>query len=301
MPYTIGDARRDAAARIAAISETAFLDTDWLLGTILDQDRATLLAHLDSPMPPDVLARFDEWVARAEAGEPIAYILGRRGFYDLEFEVTPAVLIPRPETELLLEEALKWADANTDKIAHLHAADIGTGSGALGITFGAHAPRWHVSAVDVSASALAVAARNRARIDTDTLNLAERIRFHKGDLLAPLIAAIETGTLPRIDLLMANLPYIPHAVLDDLAVAQWEPRLALDGGDDGLSLVRRLLTDAPRVLADQALILLEIGSGQGDAALEAVRAHLPADGVRDARILKDYAFHDRIARVEWAM
>lgn len=275
------DARQAAIERLRAVSDTPALDADLLLCEALGIERAALLAHLDRPLPEAAGAQFSLWLARAAEGEPIAYLLGRRGFYDRDFAVTPAVLIPRPETELLLEQALDWAEHHPVRLA----ADIGTGSGALAVTFAAHAPHTQVVAVDVSAEALAVARANAARH-----SVAERITFLHGDLLAPLI---ERGLRP--DLIMANLPYIPAGELPALAVTRFEPRLALDGGPDGLDLVRRLLAEAQPLCAPGALLLLEIGAGQGAAALAAVRTCWP-NAV--AGVLPDYAGHDRVLRVE---
>ncbi len=278
--HRLRDVRRAAVKRLHAVSESAALDADLLLGAALGVERAWLLAHLDDSMPEAAAQTFAAWLDRAAAGEPIAYILGARGFYDREFAVTPAVLIPRPETELLLEQALAWAKHHPVRLA----ADIGTGSGALAVTFAAHHPETQVMAVDVSPEALAVAEGNAVRH-----GVSERVSFMQGDLLGPLM---EHGLQP--DLIMANLPYIPGGDLPALAVARWEPRLALDGGPDGLDLVRRLLRQARSVCPPGALLLLEIGAGQGAAALQAAHDLLaPAE----AAVLPDYAGHDRIVRI----
>lgn len=274
------DARREAVERLRAVSETPALDADLLLCAALGVERAFLLAHLDDPLAEAAAAQFEAWLARAAVGEPVAYILGVRGFYDREFIVTPDVLIPRPETELLLEQALAWAEDHPVRLA----ADIGTGSGALAVTFAAHVPSAQVVAVDISPAALAVAQANTARH-----GVSERITFLHGDLLAPLL---ERGLPPN--LIMANLPYIPSSDLPALAVTGHEPSLALDGGPDGLDLVRRLLAQAVDLCQPGALLLLEIGAGQGEAALAAVRAIWPA---AEAAVLLDYAGHDRIVRV----
>ena len=274
------DARRESVERLRAVSETPALDADLLLCAALGVERAWLLAHLDDPLAEAAAAQFAGWLARAAAGEPIAYILGVRGFYDREFTVTPAVLIPRPETELLLEQALAWAKTHPLRLA----ADIGTGSGALAVTFAAHVPSAQVVAVDISPAALGV-----ARANAERHGIGDRVLFLHGDLLAPLI---ERGLRP--DLVMANLPYIPSGDLPALAVTKHEPVLALDGGADGLGLVRRLLAQSAEICAPGALLLLEIGAGQGEAALAAVRAIWPA---AEAAVLPDYAGHDRIVRV----
>lgn len=254
------------------------LDAHVLLGEVLGVERAYLLAHPEAELTAEQAERFEAWVARCAAGEPVAYILGRRAFYDRDFFVTPDVLIPRPETELLLENALAWAG---DRV--LTAADVGTGSGALAVTLAANKANVQVHAVDVSAAALAVARKNAAAAGVE-------VQFYKGDLLTPLV---ERGI--KLDLVMANLPYIASDEVPTLAVSRYEPVLALDGGGDGLELVRRLLAQVPQVANAGALVLLEIGAGQGAATLDLVRAALP--GAR-AELLLDYAGHDRIVRAE---
>lgn len=253
------------------------LDAHVLLSEALGADRAYVLAHPEVVPTPEQADRFRAWLERAAAGEPIAYLIGRRAFYDRDFRVTPAVLIPRPETELLLEQALTWAKTRPS----LRAVDVGTGSGALAVTFAALVPHADVCAVDISAAALAVARNNAERH-------AARVTFAQGDLLAPFLPAH-----PRFDLIMANLPYIASDEVPTLAVSRTEPILALDGGGDGLDLIRRLITQIPHATAPHALILLEIGAGQGAAALDIAGALRPAS----AEVLPDYAGHDRIVKI----
>ena len=194
------DVLLDARGRIDA------LDAHVLLCALLGVDRAALIAHPETALTDDQAAAFADYVARCAAGEPVAYILGRRAFYDRDFTVTPDVLIPRPETELLLEQALDWTGDRS-----LTAADIGTGSGALAVTLAALRPNSTVHAVDASAAALAVARINAERYGAP-------VTFQQGDLLKPLIDA---GI--KLDLIMANLPYIPSGDLPDLAVSRYEP------------------------------------------------------------------------------
>lgn len=269
---TVGEALRSAQQRIDA------LDAHVLLGAALGVDRAYLLAHPEAPLSPEQAERFTEFVSRCAAGEPVAYILGRRAFYDRDFTVTPDVLIPRPETELLLEQALAWA-ADRPVVA----ADIGTGSGALAVTLAANRPQATVYAVDISWAALAVARGNAERHRAP-------VTFLEGDLLAPLL-----DRDVKLDLIMANLPYVPGNLLPSLPVSQYEPHLALDGGADGLDVIRRLLAQIPSAANPGALVLLEIGAGQGAAALELVEAALTP---RRAELILDYAGLDRIIRAE---
>lgn len=275
---TIREGLNKAIRQLQPVSESASLDAQILLAEALGKNRAYVLAHGDDALTPEQQARFDGWIQRRAAGEPVAYILGRRAFYDREFAVAPGVLIPRPETELLLEAALEIAA----RLPECTAADIGTGSGALAVTFAANQPGARVYAVDVSPQALEIARRNAAAHGV-------HVTFFEGDLLIPLI---EHGI--RINLLMANLPYIPRDELAALAVSQYEPHLALDGGPDGLDLMRRLLRDLRRICDPGALALLEIGADQGAAAL-ALAHELAAP--QQAEILRDYAGLDRIVRL----
>jgi release factor glutamine methyltransferase len=268
----------DAARAALAASPSASLDAQVLLAYALGVERSHLFAHPEDTLTPDQAAAYDSLVAQCAAGLPVAYATGRRAFYDRDFLVTPDVLIPRPETEHLLEAAMAACDATTPIIA----ADIGTGSGILAVTFAAHRPLAAMHAVDASAAALDVARQNAARH-------AVPVGFHQGDLAAPLAAA---GV--RVDLLMANLPYIPTGDLAALAVARSEPLLALDGGPDGLDLVRRLLDQAPAVCRPGALLLLEIGAGQGEAAAAIARARWPGASIR---VTPDYAGHDRLLHI----
>ncbi len=270
-----------ARAALAAAADTEPLDAPVLLAHVLGADRASLLAHPERPLTQSQAERFRALVARRAAGEPIPYLVGTRAFYDATLRVSPDVLIPRPETEHLVEAALAWAAGRGDLVV----ADVGTGSGAIALVLAKHLPDAQVWALDISPAALAVARANAQEYDWG-----QRVRVVQGDLLQPLIDA---GV--RSDLIAANLPYIPSRDVDGLPVARYEPRLALDGGPDGLALIRRLLGQAPRVLAPGGLLLLEIGAGQGAAVSELARAALPGSAVR---LLTDYAGHARIVRIE---
>lgn len=275
---TIQQALLHARQQLPA-STSASLDAQVLLCEVLGVERPYLFAHPEQPLTAEQQAHYRSLIKRRAQGQPVAYILGWRAFYDLELTVTPDVLIPRPETELLLEEALRFANGRRG----LAAADIGTGSGALAVAFARHHPAAQVYAVDISAPALTVARRNATRYGAG-------VQFLQGDLLGPLL---ERGL--RVHLLMANLPYIATDELAALEVARHEPRLALDGGPDGLDMVRRLLAAASQVCHPGALLLLEIGAGQGAAAAELAHQHLPGASVE---VLPDYAGHDRILRAQ---
>lgn len=278
MIMTIREALIQATAQFTGMGSPR-LDAQILLATVLGMDKSFLSAHDDEDLSQAQEEAFGALVGRRAAGEPIAYILGKKAFWDLEFVVTPAVLIPRPETEHLIEAALDWAKGREDLVL----ADIGTGSGAIAVTMAKHLPKAMVHAVDISAAALAIAKKN-AELNAVVLS------FHEGSLGQPLI---EAGI--RLDMLLANLPYIARDEVPALAVSEFEPSLALDGGADGLDFVRELLRQAPNICKDEALILLEIGMEQGQAVLDYAAQVLP---LKSAAIIKDLAGLDRIVRLE---
>jgi release factor glutamine methyltransferase len=239
--------------------------------------RVQLYTHFDRPLAAEELAALRELVRRRQAGEPVAYLTGKKEFWSLDLRVDSRVLVPRPDTETLVEVALDLLP----KAEPRRVADIGTGSGAVALALKRERPEADVVAVDRSPDALAVARANALR-----LGLA--VRFVEGDLLAPLV-----GEAP-FDLLTANLPYIPTADLADLAPeVHSEPRLAIDGGADGLDLIRRLLADGAGVrnaLAPGAAVALEIGVGQAGT----VAGLLRAAGLVDPVIRCDLAGRERV-------
>lgn len=254
-----------------------------LLAHALGTSKEWVIAHDDELIAPEAHARFLALVQRVVAREPLAYVLGHRPFYDLDLLVDARVLIPRPETEALVDLAL--VALREVSAAPFACVDVGTGSGAIAIAIAKHAPTARVLATDLSREALHVARANAARYA-----LSERIAFVQADLLAPLAA------LPPV--IVANLPYVAHAEIEALPpeIRAHEPRLALDGGEDGLALVRRLLTQiAQRVREGRGVAwhaaFLEIGAAQGAAALEAARALLPE---AHASVQRDLAGLDRV-------
>lgn len=254
-----------------------------LLAHALGTSKEWVIAHDDELIAPEAHARFLALVQRVVAREPLAYVLGHRPFYDLDLLVDARVLIPRPETEALVDLAL--VALREVSAASFACVDVGTGSGAIAIAIAKHAPTARVLATDLSREALHVARANAARYA-----LSERIAFVQADLLAPLAA------LPPV--IVANLPYVAHAEIEALPpeIRAHEPRLALDGGEDGLALVRRLLTQiAQRVREGRGVAwhaaFLEIGAAQGAAALEAARALLPE---AHASVQRDLAGLDRV-------
>jgi len=222
---------------------------------------ASVLAHAERDVPPQANAMFADWAARRRAGEPIAYLLGRREFYGLMLGITPAVLIPRPETELLVDRALaQIADSDQARVA-----DLGTGSGAVALAIKSHRPRVHVVATEASAEALEVARRNAAR-----LSLA--IELRQGRWFEPLAGE-------RFDLIVSNPPYVayndPHLSRGDL---RFEPRAALVAGPDGLQALRSIADGSAPHLRPGGWLLLEHGFGQ-DAPLREFLAHAGFEGI----------------------
>jgi release factor glutamine methyltransferase len=270
------------SSRLAGVSDTAPIDAQVLLAHLIDRPRAWVLAHPEAGLTLAQQRALDAALARLEGGEPLPYVLGHWEFYGLDFTVTPDVLIPRPETELLVEMAL--ADAEW-QMADGRALDLGTGSGCIAVALAVHAPAARFLASDCSLGALAIAQRNAHRHAVD-----DRIQF----LCADLFSSFASAPSPVFSLVTANLPYIPTPTLHTLNVFGKEPTLALDGGPDGLALIRQLLTDAPRVLAPRGLLLLEIEASQGDSAKALARAAFPD---ARARLLKDLAGHDRLLEI----
>lgn len=260
-------ARRQLEAAGLSPADAA-LDAEVLARHILDWDRADLIVRGRDPEPPDFSARLAALVERRVTREPVAQIIGRREFWGLEFEITPDVLIPRPETELIIEEAITFAAAHP---CH-DVVDVGTGSGCLAVTIAHALPAVRVTAVDVSPGALTVAKRNAERHGID-----ERVTFTRGDVLA--------GFSGRVDLIVSNPPYVPEADAASMQedVVRYEPYVALFGGSTGLEVIERLLGQAPAHLAPHGQLIVEFGFGQA----ERVKALAEAAGWRTVRIRED--------------
>ncbi len=241
---------------LAGISPAAAaLDAEVLARHLLGWDRAALVARWRDPAPADFHVRLQPLIARRSNREPVAYITGEREFWGLDLEVTPDVLIPRPETELVVEQALQLAE---DEGTPASVVDVGTGSGAIAIALASEWPAARITATDLSAAALAVAARNARRH-----GVAERLGFVQADLF--------DDRVPVADLIVSNPPYVPDAHRPSLQpeVSRHEPALALFGGPEGLALVRRLLDAAPSYLAPGGTFIMEFGDGQEAGVLAA--------------------------------
>ncbi len=267
---TLRQAIDDASLHIAR------RDAELLLAHLLQQPRAFLLAHPEAPLPSALQATFKTLIARRAAHEPLQYITGNQEFYGLDFHVDPAVLIPRPETEHLVEAILLWATQFHDEHT-LQIADVGTGSGAIAIALATHLAGAHFYATDISTAALEVA-RHNAR----THGRENRIEFLHCDLLEGLNERFAQGL--RLDAVLSNPPYVPA---DDAATMQpevvhHEPHTALFAGADGLNIYRRLIPAAHAALRSQGLLVLEIGYGQRDAIANLLT------GWHNVRFLDDY-------------
>jgi release factor glutamine methyltransferase len=223
------------------------LESELLLGMVLGLKRVQLYINFERPVEEKELAAFRELVRRRAKHEPVAYIMGAKEFYKLSFKVSPDTLIPRPETEHLVDEALRLAKAMESQ--SIRVADVGCGSGAIALSLAANLPPAQVEATDISPGALAVARENAKE-----LGLEDRVSFWEGDLARPL------ENSEPFQLILSNLPYVPSPDMASLPpdVAQYEPKTALDGGPDGLSLFRRLLPQAQKLLCPEGRILLEI-------------------------------------------
>ncbi len=276
----IRDTLREATRLLTeAGSDEAALESELLMMHTLGADRAHLYQRLADELPVAAEADFRELLARRLRHEPAAYLTGHREFFGLEFEVTPAAIIPRPETETLVELALAFARGLPAGGA-LTVADVGAGCGAIAVAMAHALPDARVIAIDISEEALALASRNAKRH-----GVAARIRFAHGDLLAPLRRPV--------DIIAANLPDVRTADWQDCPpeMREHEPRAGLDGGPDGLREIRRLLTQAPDCLRPGGALFAEIGDEQGEAARQAARESFPE---AEIRIEKDLAGRDRV-------
>jgi release factor glutamine methyltransferase len=275
---TWGDARRDAIARLrgGADPATAALDADLLLAFALGVTKEELFAHPERSLSSDDDARFAGLVERRRAGEPVAYLRGFKEFYGQRFRVDRRVLIPRPETETLVDEARRFIRGRA-----LTVVDVGTGSGAIACAIAMTEPRVRVIATDASADALAVAEANAL-----ALGVADRVELRQGDLLVPVAE--------RVEVVCANLPYLRDDALDALVGERtslaFEPRAAVVAGPDGLDVIRRCVADLPRVLVTAGAAFFECDPPQAPA----VAALLEGQGMR-TRIVRDLGGSERLA------
>lgn len=256
--HNAGDWLKFARQRLKN-TEDGGLTAQVILAHVLGKSREFILAHPEYVLEEEQLEHLENLITRLERGEPLAYLTGKREFYGLTFWVSPAVLIPRPETELLVEKALGWLKRNPNR---RRAADVGSGSGCIAGTLAYHVPDLKCVTVERSWPALQIARQN-----FEKLQVSHRVYVMLGNLMDAV------GGM--FDLVCANLPYIPTKELAQLAVSRFEPWLALDGGYDGLDWIAALIEDSKRWLAKSGLLLLEIEAGQAEKVAQLVHLNLP--------------------------
>lgn len=278
--WTVARVLRWAAEDLArrGLEDSPRLDAELLLSHAIGLDRVQLIVDSARPLAAEELARYRELMVRRRRSEPIAYILGEREFYGLRFSVNRHVLIPRPDTETLVNVAL-----GRTRGRHLHgrAIDVCTGSGCVAIAFAKERPTWQVTGTDISEEALAVARHNALRLGTIW-----NLDFRLCDLLA------DVGAERCFDLIMANPPYVPDAEIPTLSadVKNHEPHGALRGGPDGLSLIRRLVKAAPALLAPGGVLAIEVGAGQAERVAKGLKAY----GFSEVQQERDYGSIERV-------
>jgi release factor glutamine methyltransferase len=271
-------AERLRAGASATAAASAALDAGLLLAHTLRTTRVRLMSEAERAVEPDAVGRYRALIERRARGEPLAYLTGIREFWSLPLRVSRAVLVPRPETELLVERALALRAVSEGRVV-----DLGTGSGAIALALARERPHWLVTATDISMEALAVARANAAELQLTGID------FRQGSWFAPLGGA-------RFDLIVSNPPYVAadDAVLEDPALAH-EPRLALTPGADALRCLREIARDAPQHLEPGGWLLLEHGAAQAAA----VRQELVLAGCRSVRSHRDLAGHERITEGQY--
>ena len=277
-PFSVGHVLQEASVHLRAVSDVPRVEAEILLTHVLGASRSILLTHPERPLMEDQVTRYRALVDDRMLGYPLPHLTGGVGFYGLDIEVTPEVMIPRPETETLVELAL--AHRPTTVI------DVGTGSGCIAVALAKHLPELTAYAIDISRPALAVARRNAERHGVD-----DRIQFVVGDLL--------DRRPPPVDLIVSNPPYVSADEWASLpsSIRHHEPYLALDGGPDGLEVIRRLLSQAQGLLEPGGAILVEIGADQGDDVREIARTCFPWEGTL-VRVHPDLAGRDRVLEVQ---
>ena len=272
----------DITTQLSPISDTPALDASVLIAHVVNKPRTWVMAHPELVPTAEQQMRLSDSLGRLERGESFPYVLGHWEFFGLDFEVTPDVLIPRPETELLVEKAIAWLQGSR---VSKTIADVGTGSGAIAVSIAVNVPDAHILATDISDQALKVAQKNAIKFD-----VVNQIDFVQCDLLPSALESRPT----HFDLICANLPYIPTETLHKLPIFGREPTLALDGGSDGLAPIRCLLNIAPDWLAPNGRMLLEIESTRG---LQARNLAYDLFSQASIHLYQDLAGQDRLLEI----
>jgi release factor glutamine methyltransferase len=276
---TVDEALRLGIKSLTSCSFSPRLDSEVLLAHALGVGRATLLARLNDDLPLEALHCYERAMSRRSRSEPVAYITGHKEFYGLDLLITPDVLVPRPETESVVDACLELLPEG--EVSQL--ADIGTGSGAILVACGTKRPHARLFGTDISPAAIEVACANCARH-----GLASRTGLYTGNLLEPLVGF-------SFDVIAANLPYVPPGEADP-EVATWEPKVAVfGGGDDGTAVIRSFLQQAPAFVSPGGRVVMETAHSQGDVVSKLARLAFPAATVE---VRKDLAGYDRIITVQ---
>jgi release factor glutamine methyltransferase len=265
--------------RLKNISGSFQIDSRVLLAHILNKPQSWLLAHPELNLTQEQIKLLDANLDQLKVGIPLPYVIGEWEFFGLKFNITPDTLIPRPETEMIVETALEWLKKNPKRS---EALDIGTGTGCIPISIAVNVPIINFTAVDISTEAL-----NTAKSNAVIHDMNDRISFVLSDLFENIDG--------KFDLICSNPPYIPTDTLQNLEVFEKEPTLALDGGDDGLTIIRKILAEAAEHLLPGGMILIEIEARQGDAVNKIASENFPS---ADNIVKKDLAGHDRLLVIQ---
>lgn len=280
----VGEILSEMTSRLESISETPGLDAQVLTASLMNKPRSWLLAHPDAFVDSSQHANLETSLARLLSREPLPYILGQWEFYGMEFLLTTDVLIPRPETELLVEHAIAWLNKPIHGEKKKSVIDVGTGSGCIAVALAVHYPLIPITATDISHAALEVARRNAAKH-----NVSERIDFQEVDLFP------DGGRSGPYQLILCNPPYIPSTILKDTPSLNREPALALNGGEDGLATSRRILKEGSNRLARGGALLIEIEASSGAAMLALAGETYPQACIR---MHKDLTGRDRLLEIQ---
>jgi release factor glutamine methyltransferase len=270
---------KESAGKLPEADETPLLSCQLLVGHVLGQPRSWVVAHPEIPLTDQQLEKLHSLREALVQGTPLPYLLGHWEFYGLDFIVTPEVLIPRPETELLVTTALDWLKLHPNR---RRIADVGTGSGCIAIALAVKTIEAQITATDLSQPALALARQN-----AELHHVQNKIDFVHADLLPS-----DSSTF---DMICANLPYIPTGKLATLPVSKFEPRLSLDGGPQGLTVIQRLLELSPSHLAPGGILLLEIEHEQKEAAIELAGSIFIGAAIQ---VLSDLAGRPRLLQIQ---